>query len=411
MKKIEDFLSGRYEFYFNVFSGRTCYKRLNAENDTFQPITNYDFNSLYRELKNEGISVNKEDLKSILHSNFIRRVNPFIQFLETIEPCNNEIDYITKIASSVTTTNDEFCRWVFKKWFVNVVACIFNPKAANENMLILLGKQGIGKTRWLESLLPKELSEYYYSGDIDPSNKDHLDHFSSKIIINLDELTSFKPSRVEAFKSLLSQKKLTFRRSYGSFNEDFPRIASVVGTSNHKDVLMDTTGNRRYLCIEALAFNSIDEENLKRAYKQAYKLYLAGFKYYFEDPDIAKVNDVNMDYMQANKETDIISKYFEICDKDHPSALFMNATEVLQYLHKTCKEDTKISVEILGRILNDFGFKTKKSNGIKRYALLLKQSSESVQEKETVQSEKEHRENLLNNITIPMHQNYLQIRN
>src|SRR5690606_13083709 len=123
------------------------------------------------------------------------------------------------------------------------------------------------------------------------------------------------------------------------------------------------------------------------------------------------VNDVNMDYMQANKETDIISKYFEICDKDHPSALFMNATEVLQYLHKTCKEDTKISVEILGRILNDFGFKTKKSNGIKRYALLLKQSSESVQGKETVQSEKEHRENLLNNITIPMHQNYLQIRN
>ena|SRR5690554_359205 len=411
MKKTEDFLSGRYEFYLNVFSGKTCYKRLNAENDTFQPITDYDFNSLYRELKNEDISVNKEDLKSILHSAFIRRVNPFIQFLETIEPCNNETDYITKIASSVTTKNDDYFQWVFKKWFVGVVACVVGSGVANETVLILLGKQAIGKTRWLESLVPHELAEYYYSGEINPQNKDHLALFSSKIIINLDELTSFSPSRVESFKSLLSAKKVTYRRPHGTYNEDYPRIASVVGTSNHKDVLMDTTGNRRYLCIEALAFNSIDEENLKRAYKQAYELYLAGFKYYFENSDIAKVNAVNMDYMQANKETDIISKYFEICDTDHPSALFMNATEVLQYLHTTCKEDTKISVLKLGRILSDFGFESKKSNGTKRYALLLKQSSETVQGKETVQSEKEHRENLLNNITIPMHQNYLQIRN
>jgi len=411
MKKIENFLSSRYEFYLNVFSGQTCYKRLNAENDPFQPITDYDFNSLYREMKNEDVSFSKDDLKSILHSDFIRRVNPFIQFLETIEPCNNEIDYITKIASSVTTTNDEFLHWVFKKWFVGVVACIFNPKSANENMLILLGKQGIGKTRWLESLLPEELSDYYYSGEIDPSNKDHLALFSSKIIINLDELTSFKRSKVEAFKSLLSQKKTTFRRPHGIYNQDFKRIASVVGTSNHKDVLMDTSGNRRYLCIEAIELKNIDKEDLKKAYKQAYELYQAGFEYYFNNQEIAEVNAVNLDYMQANEETDIISKYFEICDIDHPSALFMNATEVLQYLNTTCQENTKLNAQRMGRLLNDFGFKTKKSNGTKRYALLLKQSSETVQGKEPLQSEQKQRENLLNNITIPMHQNYLQIRN
>src|SRR5690606_29470580 len=274
-----------------------------------------------------------------------------------------------------------------------------------------LGKQGIGKTRWLESLLPEELSDYYYSGEIDPSNKDHLALFSSKIIINLDELTSFKRSKVEAFKSLLSQKKTTFRRPHGIYNQDFKRIASVVGTSNHKDVLMDTSGNRRYLCIEAIELKNIDKEDLKKAYKQAYELYQAGFEYYFNNQEIAEVNAVNLDYMQANEETDIISKYFEICDIDHPSALFMNATEVLQYLNTTCQENTKLNAQRMGRLLNDFGFKTKKSNGTKRYALLLKQSSETVQGKEPLQSEQKQRENLLNNITIPMHQNYLQIRN
>src|SRR5690606_33773155 len=311
MKKIENFLSSRYEFYLNVFSGQTCYKRLNAENDPFQPITDYDFNSLYREMKNEDVGVYKDDLKSILHSDFIPKINPFIQFLETIEPCNDGVDYITKIASSVTTTNNEFLHWVFKKWFVGVVAGIFTTKDTNENMLILLGKQGIGKTRWLESLLPEELSEYYFSGDIDPSNKDHLALFSSKIIINLDELTSFKRSKIAAFKSLLSQKKTTLRRAYGVYNQDFKRIASVVGTSNHKDVLMDTSGNRRYLCIEALELNKIDEQDLKKAYKQAYELYQSGFKHFFNNTEIDEINAVNMDYMQANEETDIISKYFE----------------------------------------------------------------------------------------------------
>lgn len=422
MKKTEDFLSGRYEFYLNVFSGKTCYKRLNAENDTFQPITDYDFNSLYRELKNEDISVNKEDLKSILHSAFIRRVNPFIQFLETIEPCNNETDYITKIASSVTTKNDDYFQWVFKKWFVGVVACVVGSGVANETVLILLGKQAIGKTRWLESLVPHELAEYYYSGEINPQNKDHLALFSSKIIINLDELTSFSPSRVESFKSLLSAKKVTYRRPHGTYNEDYPRIASVVGTSNHKDVLMDTSGNRRYLCIDAFELKSIDKEELKKAYKQAYQLYQDGFKYYFEDTDIAEVNAVNLDYMQANEGTDIINKYFEVCETDHPSAMFMNATEVLDFLGTTYQENTKLGVQKVGRLLNDFGFKDKKSNGIKRYALLLKHNGEETQA-QTFEQEQQNEESnlevsnttenekLLRRLTTPIYSKYLQVKN
>lgn len=411
MKKIEDFLSGRYEFYFNVFTVKTYYKKTNVENDTFQPITDYFLNSLYRELKNEGISLNMNELKSMLHSDYVRQRNPFLHFLKSIQEYVTDVDYIANIASSVTTKNDDYFQWVFKKWFVGVVACVVGSGVANETVLILLGKQGIGKTRWLESLVPHELAEYYYSGEINPQNKDHLSLFSSKVIINLDELTSFSPSRVESFKSLLSAKKITYRRPYGTYAEDYPRIASVVGTSNHKDVLMDTTGNRRYLCIDALELNNIDREELKKAYKQAYELYHASFEYYFNNEEIAEINAVNMDYMQANEETDVISKYFEICDTDHPLAKFMNATEVLQHLNTTYQESTKISVSRLGRILNDFGFKTKKINGTKRYALLPKQPIEVVQELEAIQLGQKQRENLLNSISIPMCQNNLQIRN
>lgn len=422
MKKIEDFLSSRYEFYFNVFNVKTYYKKLNVENDSFQPITDFFLNSRYRELKNENIPVNSNDLKSMLHSDYVKRRNPFLHFLESIEQYEEDVDYIANIACSVTTKDDSYFKWVFKKWFVGVVACVIGSEVANETVLILLGKQGIGKTRWLESLLPSELSEYYYSGEINPQNKDHLSLFSSKIIINLDELTSFSPSRVESFKSLLSAKKVTYRRPHGTYNEDYPRIASVVGTSNHKDVLMDTSGNRRYLCIDAFELKSIDKEELKKAYKQAYQLYQDGFKYYFEDTDIAEVNAVNLDYMQANEGTDIINKYFEVCETDHPSAMFMNATEVLDFLGTTYQENTKLGVQKVGRLLNDFGFKDKKSNGIKRYALLLKHNGEETQA-QTFEQEQQNEESnlevsnttenekLLRRLTTPIYSKYLQVKN
>lgn len=371
MKDIEQYLEDKYEFYFNVFSNKTYYKAKNS-NEQFAPLDDYFLNSLCREIKHEKMKVSLIDLKMILHSNFVKLKNPFTNYLDNIKGFDPETDYIEQISSTVKTNDNDYFKWVLKKWLVGLVACVVNSKIAHENVLIFIGKQGVGKTTWLRSLLPDALSEYYYSGEFNPNNKDHLALFTSKILINLDELTSFTASRTEQFKELLSKRTVTFRRPYGTYNEDIPRIASMVGTSNHKDILMDTSGNRRFLCIEVLELNTIDSDTLSKAYKQAFELYKQDFKFYYTTAEEAIVNTANIDFMQINEETDVITKYFETCDVYDEEALFMNATEIIDYVKVNYKHQMKTNSLKLGRLLNNYGFHQKKSNGVKRYALKLK---------------------------------------
>ena len=293
-------------------------------------------------------------------------------YLNEIDHSDDGVDYIDKIASKVATSNNNYFKEVFKKWFVGLVACGIGDGIANENMLIFIGKQSLGKTRWIESLLPSELNDYFYGDEVNLSNKDHKALFASKILIHLDELTTFTRAQVEQFKSVLSAKKITYRRPYDTYTNDYDRRASLIGSSNFKDILIDISGNRRYLCFEVQSFDSIDESDLKKAYKQAQQLFEDGYRYYFDSDEILIINENNKKFMKTDETTEMISSYFQVCDVNNPSAVFMNASEVKQYIETHFKNANLPKVEIIGRYLTQLGFKTKKIKGVSKYAMILK---------------------------------------
>ena len=66
-------------------------------------------------------------------------------------------------------------------------------------------------------------------------------------LINLDEYDRLSPQKLPLLKTLMQMKKLDFRKSHRSSYSHLPRMASFIGTSNHKDLLTDPTGSRRYL--------------------------------------------------------------------------------------------------------------------------------------------------------------------
>src|SRR5690554_7817631 len=110
MKDIEKYLNEHYQFYFNVFSSKTYY-RVKKSSTQFEPLDDYFLNSLYRELRHQQLSVTISDLKTILHSNFVKLRNPFIYFLENITDLDYSTDYILKISSTIKTINDDYFRW------------------------------------------------------------------------------------------------------------------------------------------------------------------------------------------------------------------------------------------------------------------------------------------------------------
>lgn len=372
IKEVQKFLNKRYDFYIDSLDSRPRYRKKKAKNKNFKLLTDYVLNSIHVKIIERGIACNLHNLKALINSQFSPIENPFLMYLNEIDHSDDGVDYIDKIASKVATSNNNYFKKVFKKWFVGLVACGIGDGIANENMLIFIGKQGLGKTRWIESLLPSELNDYFYGSEINLSNKDHKALFASKILIHLDELTTFTRAQVEQFKSVLSAKKITYRRPYDTYTNDYDRRASLIGSSNFKDILIDISGNRRYLCFEVQSFSDIDKNDLKKAYKQAQQLFEDGYRYYFDSDEILIINENNKKFMKTDETTEMINSYFQVCDVNNPSAVFMNASEVKQYIETHFKNANLPKVEIIGRHLTQLGFKNKKINGISKYVLILK---------------------------------------
>ena len=109
----------------------------------------------------------------------------------------------------------------------------------NECVPTLIGAQGCGKTTFVQRLLPPQLREYFLD-HLNLSNKfDKEMALTNNLLVNLDELEAIRPSQHAALKQTLSKSKVNGRPIYGASQEDRPRFASFVATTNNPHPLSD----------------------------------------------------------------------------------------------------------------------------------------------------------------------------
>ena len=112
---------------------------------------------------------------------------------------------------------------------------------------ILEGDQGIGKTR-LCLLLSIEPQKYYVDmAELQlTTSRDTLAKIKGKLIGELGELAGLKRTELEAIKAFISATFDEMRRLYSENTVRSPRTISFIGTTNEREYLRDTTGNRRF---------------------------------------------------------------------------------------------------------------------------------------------------------------------
>tara|TARA_R110001592_G_scaffold32178_11_gene112855 strand:+ start:563 stop:1678 length:1116 start_codon:yes stop_codon:yes gene_type:complete len=370
--EIEKFLNEKYLFKYNEVLGRTLYKQKNVMNE-FKLLKDYKLNSIFRELRNNGISTSVQSLKSLLLSDFVPKFDPFKEYFENLPLWDGETDYILQLAKMVKTTDDDLFYWAFKKWIVAFVACAIMEESTNHSVLILTGKQGSGKTTWLTNLTPSKLKEYCYSGKIKPENKDSNILLSERLLINMDELASYSKNQVEAFKELITKDTVSERRAYGYFTENYVRRASFVGSSNHKDILMDVTGNRRFLVFESTEIDYLKRMSLDNVYAQAYALLKQGFKHFFDKEDIIKIEKNNEQFKQTNIEEEYLDKFFRkptLTENNEISK--MNASEIISFIKSRTNTYLSLNAVSFGKLIKSKGYQTMKVDGLNKYLVIIK---------------------------------------
>jgi putative DNA primase/helicase len=173
---------------------------------------------------------------------------------------------------------------------LSCVARAMKPGCKVDTMLILEGRQGIGKSTALSALAGEGL---HCDSAIDFGTRDACQILQGVWIFELAELDAILRRDTSTIKAFLSRSHDRFRVPYGRTPENVPRSVVFCGTVNHGGYLRDSTGNRRFWVVRCE--DTLDTEGLRAArdalWAEAVHLYRGGEPWHLDAAHEAGMKD------------------------------------------------------------------------------------------------------------------------
>ena len=136
-----------------------------------------------------------------------------------------------------------------QRLMIGAVARAYNPGCSMSWLPILIGKQGAGKSQFARSLAPDHLFAEISTPIEKLMNEPARLHNSW--VIELPEIDyQFKTKNIEPFKNLITTRVDETRKPYARDPEKLQRRFVFIGTTNVNGLLVDSTGNRRFVPLE-----------------------------------------------------------------------------------------------------------------------------------------------------------------
>ena len=415
VEEIKSFLDGHVRLRMNEITSRIEY----FEDKQWQPINDRKVNSLWAEMS-QVTRVNKQDLYSIIESDYVPIFNPFTEYLSALEKwtnandsfvlntnCTNltnkadiqlsaiadkrfvkferfvfkkDYDYIRDLANTVRVKGGEqeqilWYRYL-KKWLVGMVASWLSDDTVNNVILVLIGEQGAYKTTWFNYLLPPPLKQYFYTKtNANRMSKDDLLTLAQYALVCCEELDTMRPAELNQLKAAVTMPSIDERAAYAHYHEHRKHIASFCGTGNNAQFLSDPTGNRRWLPFEVESIVSPREHpfHYEGIYSQALTLYKSGFQYWFTKEEIQELNRHNKQFETPRLEHELVDLYFRK-PTDTELGEFMSVARALQIISNGISQ--KLSAVNVGRAFSDLGFKRVRTNSCRGFIVVCRTAEE-----------------------------------
>ncbi|RUQ33337.1 MAG: hypothetical protein EKK71_16625, partial [Candidatus Competibacteraceae bacterium] len=208
------------------------------------------------------------------------------------------IDYL---GAAHNASNESYLREIGAAWLKGVAARVLTPGCKRDDVLILRGDQGIGKSTAAQCIAEAIHPDSFTDSLGNLESKDSKAAIRGIIIAELGELSVLNKSDLESIKVYVATRTDHFREAYGRGERDYPRTVSFIGTTNHPTFLKDPTGNRRFWPVTIQS--PIPITRLKAALPQlvgeAARRVLAGESWYVSDATaIAQAENVRAAHFQ-----------------------------------------------------------------------------------------------------------------
>ncbi len=204
--------------------------------------------------KNHLKSVTVDKISGYINNILFSKQSVCNPILESIHAANwNGTDKLSELYTLMhISEGDTLSRVLLKKWLMQCYCALhnnINNPFPVEYVLVLVGKQGFGKTMLFEKLALNR--RYFGEGKcFDPRDKDTKIQATSKWITELGEIGSTMKKDMDLVKAFISDRVDEYRVPYGKTPVQYVRRTSLCGSTNDMQFLIDETGNRRFLTVK-----------------------------------------------------------------------------------------------------------------------------------------------------------------
>ena len=208
------------------------------------------------------------------------RVNPLLEILDKLEWDGKP--RVEQFLHDVMKADDtEYIRECSRLIFAGGVHRAYNPGCKFDDMIVLIGGQGAGKStivRWLN------IDDQFYQEIKTISGKEGIEAIRGVWIGEVSELMAMtRVKEAEAVKAYITSQKDSYRPPYQKNVQTILRRCVFVGTTNNPQFLTDKTGNRRFYPVVCRSdgYKLLDNETavreyIRQAWAEAVQMYREG---------------------------------------------------------------------------------------------------------------------------------------
>lgn len=286
-----------------------------------------------------------------------RRYNPIKDIVSDIKwdgesRCRNFLHKWGKVEDSAYT------REVSRLIFAGGIHRLYEPGCKFEDVPILMGEQGCGKSTLIRYLA---IHDDYFGELKVMEGQAAIENLSGKWIMEIPEMSAFtKAKDQEAIKAFVSRQRDSYRKPYDRNVTELLRRCIFVATSNDLNPLVDKTGNRRWYPVECKCngYDIYDHEAEIREYilqcwaEAREKLHTKEMQPFADRKLLDKYQEAQENAMQDDWRVGAIQDFLE---KKSPGEL----TCVRELCHRALspnpdfpKEPTLVESKDIGKILN-----------------------------------------------------------
>lgn len=342
------------------------------DEDVWEAVTDRYVNTWANEIEDETKKRVEPALirQYVVSARFAPDFDPLRDYFDSLPQWNEDIgDVIGDYCDLLPTNDPQITAEFLRTWLVATYLQAYKGGKINELFLVLVGKQGTGKTTWLRKLVPIGLNTYTYEGALRES-KDTIQVLSGSWLAIDDELVGLSRKETEFIKQLISRSNFQYRPPYGHLDVSVERRVSFAGSTNEETFLFDGTGNRRFLPVGVLSKGDIPamlDFNADRLWSQVKHLAETGSV----KPLLSHEQETILETSRSSFEdlptvVEIVTLYFEIAKTESDGTWMTSRMIVEEAYERHCRGSMRQLPPPLKRDLAAIGRWLAKNNAVQK---------------------------------------------